>query len=467
LAEIPEAEWPDTYCPSNPQVYSLLFDVLDEYIEVMKPRIVHAGHDEWRMPWGVCPLCRGKDPRELYAQDINKIHDHLAQRGIKMSIYGDHLIEPLRGVRLQKASTPEGQPYETPGALSPQQVRKLIPKDILIYNWFWSDGHEPEGEEGEGEANEVALDGWGFKQIYDNMEPNIRDYDRRAARRGIIGGAPSSWAATNEFNFGKDQMFDFLGCAQLLWSGHEPAPEELSATIQGLLPRVLRNLSAVRFPSDDDPVVPLNIDSALQTASLEGANLEVMKSGQVRTGKLVFDLGRREGKPAVALVTAGAESAAIPIGEDASSIIFLHASAKPARNVNADDYTWNYDDTADLLGWYEVTYEDGLVQTVPLRYGVNILEAGWGMGHTPSHLAYQAALVDCGQSGRERLTLFAYEWVNPRRGIRVKEVRLKASAGFKNVDGRVSPENPLLLAAVSLVKKRTPPEPKPLRVGDK
>jgi len=45
--------------------------------------------------------------------------------------------------------------------------------------------------------------------------------------------------------------------------------------------------------------------------------------------------------------------------------------------------------------------------------------------------------------------------------MRVKEVRLKASAGFKNVDGQVSPENPLLLAAVSMVKKRTPPEPKP------
>ena len=467
LAEIPEAEWPDTYCPSNPQVYILLFDVLDEYIEVMKPRMVHVGHDEWRIPWGVCPLCRGKDPRELYAQDINKIHDHLTERGIKMSIYGDHLIEPLRGARLKKESTPQGQPYETPGGLSPEQVKKLIPKDILIYNWFWADGHEAGGEEGEGEANEVALDGWGFQQIYDNMEPNIQEFDRRAGRRGVIGGAPSSWAATNEFNFGKDLMFEFLGCVQLLWSGHEPAQDELSATIQSLLPRVRRNLSAGPFPSDYDPVIPLNIETALQTATIQGVNLDAMKSGRVETGKLVFELGRQGDKPAVALASAGAESAAIPIGEDASSIIFLHASAKPARNVNADDYTWNYADTADLLGWYEVTYEDGFVETVPLRYGVNILEAGWGMSHTPTHLAYQSELVDCGETGRKRLTFFAYEWINPRRGMRVKEVRLKASAGFKNVDGQVSPENPLLLAAVSVVKKRTPPEPKPLRVGNK
>ena len=464
LAEIPDAEWPDTYCPSNPEVYNLLFDVLDEYIEVMKPRVVHVGHDEWRIPWGVCPLCRGKDPRELYAQDINKIHDHLAQRGIKMSIYGDHLIEPLRGVRLQKASTPAGQPYETPGALSPEQIRKLIPKDILVYNWFWDDSNRAQGE---GEANEIALDAWGFQQVFDNMEPHIKDYERRAPRPGVIGGVPSSWAATNELNFGKDLMFDFLGCEQLLWAGREPPLDELSGTIQRLLPLVRRNLSAGPFPSDYDPVVPLNIGSALRATAVPGVELQGMKRGQVGTGRLAFQLERREGKPAVALATSGSESAAIPIGEAASSIIFLHATARPARNVNADDYTWNYADTADLLGWYEVTYDDGFVENVPLRYGVNILEAGWGKSHGPSHLAYEAELVDCGDKGGAPLTFFAYEWINPRRGIRVKEIRLKASAGFRNVDGRMAAENAVLLAAVSVVKKRTPPEPKPLRVSGK
>ena len=460
LAEIPDAEWPDTYCPSNPKVYNLLFDVLDEYIEVMQPRVVHVGHDEWRIPWGVCPLCRGKDPRELYAQDVNKIHEHLAQRGIKMSIYGDYLIEPLRDVRLQKASTPAGQPYKTPGALSSEQVRNLIPKDILVYNWFWDDRNKAQGES---EANEVALDAWGFQQIFDNMEPHIKDYERRAARPGVLGGVPSSWAATNEFNFGKDLMFDFLGCEQLLWSGHEPPLDELSGTIQRLLPQVRRNLSAGPFPSDYDPVVPLNIEPALQVTAVPEVKLHEMKRGQVGTGRLVFQLGRREGKPAVALASADAESAPIPINEDTSSIIFLHAAAKPARNVNADDYTWNYADTADLLGWYEVTYDDGFVENVPLRYGVNILEAGWGKSHEPSHLAYEAELVDCADPSGERLTFFAYEWINPRRGIRIKEVRLKVSTGFRNTDGRMARENSVLLAALSVVKKRTPPEPKSLR----
>jgi lysophospholipase L1-like esterase len=461
LAEIADAEWPDTYCPSNPKVYDLLFDVLDEYIQVMKPRVVHVGHDEWRMPWGICPLCRGKDPRELYAQDITKIHDYLTRRGIKMAIYGDHLIEPLRGKGLKEIDNPEGQPYKTPGALSPEQVVKLIPKDILVFNWFWDDSAE-----GEGEADDIALAEWGFQQVYGNMEPNIPNYTRRAERRGVMGGAPSSWAATNEFNFGKDLMFDFLGCAQLLWSGQALPLNELSETIQSLLPGVRRNLSGHPFPSDYDPVVPVNIDESLSAPSLPGLGLDGLKAGQIVAGRMLFKIGDREGKRALTVTTGGSASTAIPIGEDASSIIFLHAAAKAARNIPAYEGTWDYADTADLLGWYEVTYEDGFVATVPLRYGVNILEAGWRKSHVPSHLAYEAELIDCGEPGPERLTFSAYEWINPRPGIRVKEVRLKDSVGFRGAFGKAAPDNTVLLAGVSVVKKRNPPEPKPLRAHD-
>jgi len=49
LAEYPGDYWPDTYCPSNPKSYKLMFDVYDEYIDVIKPKMIHIGHDEW---WG-------------------------------------------------------------------------------------------------------------------------------------------------------------------------------------------------------------------------------------------------------------------------------------------------------------------------------------------------------------------------------------------------------------------------------
>ena len=138
---------------------------------------------------------------------------------------------------------PKGTPYVMPGALSPEQVKALIPKDILMFNWFWDTRREEGLESGLGERNEAMLSEWGFQQVFGNFRPDFQDFDRRAARRGILGGAPSSWAATNELNFGKDLMWEFLGCANLLWSTDRPDLATLSTRIQALLPGIRRKLA--------------------------------------------------------------------------------------------------------------------------------------------------------------------------------------------------------------------------------
>lgn len=81
VAEEPEADWPDAYCPSNPESYKILFDVIDEVVDVLKCRRVHIGHDEYRSG-AFCPLCRGKDSGKLYAEDVLRIHDYLKSKGI-------------------------------------------------------------------------------------------------------------------------------------------------------------------------------------------------------------------------------------------------------------------------------------------------------------------------------------------------------------------------------------------------
>jgi hypothetical protein len=406
LAEIQDAEWPDTYCPSEPRVYDLVFDVLDEFVDVIKPAIVHIGHDEWRMPVGACARCKGKDPTELFSADLNRIYSHLRDKGVQTAIWGDHLIEPLRGKKIKHVANPKGTPYDMPGALSPEQVLKQILKDILIFNWFWDSPRSSGGEQGLGEKNEIALSDWGFKQVFGNFQPHISDFDRRAGRAGILGGAPSSWAATTELNFGKDQMFDFLGCANILWSTDRPDMDKLALVVQQRMPDVRDRLGAVSLPSRDDAAVTLR--SALP-----------------------------QGTP-------------VRIDRDVSSIIFEHACKKPGYNRAGYVGTWNFADTAELLGWYEVTYEDGFVQTVPVRYAVNILDEGWTARKAPKDVAYDAALRTS-EGGKAR---FAFEWVNPRFGKAIREVRLKS----------VSDANPVTLEKVSVVPARISPTPKPLRL---
>jgi hypothetical protein len=464
LSQVPGEKWPDTYCACNPKSYELLFDVMDEYIEVMKPKMVHTGHDEWFAPFGLGDCCKGKDPGDIYGRDLRRIHAYLAKKGIKMAIWGDYLLENVRGKGPQKRTAPDGFAYSAPGAMTPQQVKEGVPKDILIFNWFWS-------EEEKGEANEAQLDELGFRQVYGNMEPDLLNYTQRSKRATIMGGAPSSWAATTPFNMSKDLLFSILGCSNMLWSKKARDRKELSQVTQSLMPGARLRLSGATPPSETDPVTPVDVSASLNMSPQEstfGVDLGGIER-RVASGAKVFDLKQSaEGKVAIIVGTEGREPnplpreiAGISIGEDATSLLFLHACAKPATNKEAYRLIWDFDDSADLLGWYEVVYEDGLPEVIPIRYGINILEWNWG-GLPPSgKYCYGADLVKCGQSQDNPITFFAFEWTSPRLGKVIKEVRLKGSTrfrgavpGFENSFGEVIPNNAVLLAAISLTKKR-------------
>jgi hypothetical protein len=457
LAENKNEVYPDSYCPLNPDVYKLYFDVLDEYIDVIHPRMVHVGHDEWRMEKDECERCKGKNYGELFAHDLTKIHDYLASKGIQTAMWGDHLIESVRGKDPRTAKSSTGYVYKVPGALRPDQVEKLIPKDILVFNWFWDDRYD--------KTIDAQLSRWGFKQVYGNMRADFTDYATRSTTPGILGGAPSSWAATTEKNFGKDQLLNFLGCANMLWSQHLPAFDSLVFIVQALAHDVHRDFTGMNLPSDDGyPVEPLEISSSFN-ASLQGAaeglDPDRIMSGDLHAGDLVFRLGgATRGEKRAVLVVDGREPAAaqpMPVGQDVSSLIFLHACTKNAANRKVYYNIYNFDETADLLGWYEVTYQDGFVETIPLRYGVNIMDWGWRqriiknekekIHYNQDKYLYAADPVRVSIGREDPVTFFAFEWKNPRFGVSIRDIRLRQVSG-KDVDG-----NGVMLLAVSVVRK--------------
>lgn len=477
LAEYPGDTWPDTYCPSNPKSYELMFDVYDEYLEVIKPKMVHIGHDEWwGAPIGACPLCRNKDYSKLFAQDVDKLHDYFAKKGIKIAMWGDYLLESVRQKGTQKRTSSTGVKYETPGALPPDMVRQMIPKDILIFNWFWID-----------ESKEKELNDMGFTQLYGNFTPNISNWDSRIKKIKLAGGAPSSWASTNDFNFGKDLMLDYLGCANFNWSTHSISQIDMIPIVWDIVPSVRASLKGKRIPSEDDGVVEvIDISSKYNSSNdevLKDVNLSNMKSGEVASGPKKFNLSASK----VAIV--GAVSAqqsslpvkveGIPINEDVSSLIFLHASALPAGNQKAYFNIPNTFDTPDMLGWYEVVYEDGYKEIIPVQYGVNILE--WNPGGEKSldtlegetgapqkAYSYEADPVKCSADGQnDGPVFFSYEWTNKRFGKVIKEVNLYGSRNYQaqqqdygKVVSAPMKNNAILLAAISKVKKKSPFIPK-------
>lgn len=82
-----------TYNPKNPLVYKIIFDILEEVIEVFKPRYLHIGHDE---AFGI-RVFNEPESYQLFAEDVNKISEFLLKNGIKTMIWGDMLKKEHNG----------------------------------------------------------------------------------------------------------------------------------------------------------------------------------------------------------------------------------------------------------------------------------------------------------------------------------------------------------------------------------
>ena len=147
---------------------------------------------------------------------------------------------------------------------------------------------------------------------------------------------------------------DFLGTANLMWSSHWPEEEPLSKD---------RTEPHARGPAASQwQIAPERGRRRGATdrhrESRECARGWICRSSQGAHGSGRVEVRgdrRRQGESK----HASAAERPIPIGADVSSIVFLHASAKGAANDMSYRYIHNFPDTADLLGWYEVVYEDG------------------------------------------------------------------------------------------------------------
>ena len=436
LAENMEQPVPDTYCPLKPGSYEIYFDVLDEYIDVIHPKTIHIGHDEWRMEKDLCELCKGKDYGELYAADVTKIHDYLAKKGINIALWGDHLLESVTEKEFQTWKSSAGYQYRIPGALKPEQVLKLIPKDILVFNWFWD---EP--------ANDKQVSDFGFKQVYGNLRADIEIWDERHNVKGLLGGAPSSWAATTEFNFGKDQLVDFLGCSNLLWSEQHIPVDKLALITDALVEDINFRFSGIKLPSQaGSKVIPVDLSPYFNSAlehGIDSLNHGDLLTGKVGSGNRLFELNAPAADNLRAVVVStqkgytGTKTVwSIKINQDVNSLIFLHACGREGNNQKAYSAIYNFDDTSELLGWYEVIYDDGMVVTIPVRYGVNILDWRWKkrisgsekprVKNSQNQYAYNAPTVLCSEENADPVSFFAFEWENPRFGKTIKEINLRS-----------------------------------------
>ncbi len=128
-------KWPNedglyckSYCPLHPGVHKIVFELIDEIMDVFESKDFHAGMDEvFYIGEDQCPRCSGRDKAELFAGEVSKIRNHLALKNQELWIWGDRLLDgKTTGMGMWEASM-----NNTHRAID------LIPKDVMICDWHY------------------------------------------------------------------------------------------------------------------------------------------------------------------------------------------------------------------------------------------------------------------------------------------------------------------------------------------
>ncbi|MCX6149920.1 MAG: family 20 glycosylhydrolase [Ignavibacteriales bacterium] len=122
-----------SWCPLHPDLNPIIFDLMDELIDVFKASTLHVGMDEvFLIASDFCPRCKGKNPAELFAKAVNDYHNHLQKRGVEMMMWGDRLIN----AKETKYSEWESSTNNTYPAID------MVPNDIIICDWHYGKMNE-------------------------------------------------------------------------------------------------------------------------------------------------------------------------------------------------------------------------------------------------------------------------------------------------------------------------------------
>ena len=419
IAENPNDTYPDCYCPLHPESHKIVFDMIDEVIEVFQPeRYISMGHDE-AYTMGVCPRCKGKSRAELFALDVNKIYDYLKSKGLGMMIWAD-MVQDFR-------------PYGVPDAID------MIPKDIVMLDFVWYFATDRDIE--------TRLIDHGFKVIMGNFySSHYPRFTSRSRRQGVIGAEVSTWCRSSEEDIGaKGKLYDFIYSANMMWTEHYT--DELRWTmdrkINQMMPLIRSQISKDKLPviTKAKSFTPVDISSVATAprrdnfGSKGGYDISNLPAGRVTLNGVPFEI------PSGLILVESPdtsdrrypESVEIPINLVADSLVLLHTCSSDTKPSDRSCERYH----PSHVGTYEIVYDDGTSTALHLDYGWQLAE--WNRRHGaplkhishrhtgyigtyPSDAYWQGKMI-CG----EDVTIYGLEWANPHPEKKIKTLHIKAA----------------------------------------
>ena len=436
IAEMEDDLFPDTYCPNNEKSYELYFEIAEEVLEVFEPKTVSIGHDEIRVI-GWCDKCKNMSAHDIVGKDICRLYDFYKSNGIRIAMWAEsaQTFVSYKGSRVgaddYKRIDGFGRFYQLPATY---KSIEMLPNDILMLDWYHSTG--PKSEE--------CFDERGFEVIYGNFYGSLfGEFNVRSGRRCFRGAEVSTWCAPTEDILASDGiLFQFMFSSQILWdaSYNNSRYMDVVDSVRALAPY----LRAINRGENSR----IAASSALKAVYLGGGekpcgsiDLASANIPDKKLGKLLSPFGNLKG-------TSVDEGILVIKNEFyADSLLFVHNCKK-----NMDFFPSYYfrDPKQRGLASYAILYEDGVVDTVNLYYGVEIgaAEVDFSRGRSgeekgleidmeikeganptlpcyytqnypwmPS-LAYSTTPIV-----HDGTTVFAYEWKNPRPDKKIIKIR--------------------------------------------
>ena len=375
------------YCPNNKKCMDIVYDIIDEIVEVVNPkRFVHIGHDE-AYHLGLCPECKEKGGPRIYIEHVSALYDYLAKKGLKTMLWSDMFHTNMYYT---------GERFDI--------VKKELPKDLVLLDFTWyfhldqdiEDSLLPEGYE-------IMMG-----NLYSSHYPR---YSSRIAKKGMIGGEVSTWTAVSEKRFGENgKFFDVPYTGEMLWNAYT-YDERNRASYTALIARCIipetRDLMRGRY----DLYLVSDTDDAEVVGTFPGTDERV-------PDELLY-LGLVE------------PTDNMQVGAKYDRLIFEHATLNPAPRICWQNMT--------PVGEYTVTYEDGECVSVPVGSAAGILHvnASYGMPMPYNYYRHQGYVgtyfadptYEYRTAEGEPILLLGQVWDNPNPEKVIDSISYKAKDG--------------------------------------
>lgn len=385
--ERPDTFYYHTLCPLHEDYYTVIFNIIDEVLEVVKPkRFVHMGHDEI-YEVGKCSKCNKVSRSDLFANEVTKLNDYIKSKNLNMMIWSDML---------------QDMEYSTMAAIN------KVPEDIVMLDFVWYFHLDEDIED--------RLLSHGFKVIMGNMySSHYPRFETRSHKDGMIGAQVSTWVDCTEYSYGfYGKMFDFVYSAECMWNGQYDSKYRITY---------------------NEIIKPILSDIRIKTGNLKVDGEKIILNICGEKENIPFDIRGIVNYDTALSANCCCRANEVVVDSFAEIISFVHATDKGSHK--------RFFHGPIKIGEYIICYEDGTEFTKDICYAENIYKYLSPYGDKISspffrHHGYVGTYLTIPQCGKtyngKDYTLGKYSIKNPYPEKKIRAVKINHSG---NTDAEI------------------------------